>query len=39
MGLEPENAKEQRSVRGKWAYVYLAENLSGFGFSRGVGSC
>lgn len=39
MGLEPENVKEPRSARGKWACVYLAENLSGLGFARGVGSC
>lgn len=39
MGLEPENVKDRRSSRGKWASVYLAENLSGFGFSSGVRHC
>lgn len=34
MGLEPENVKEQRSARGKWACVYLTENLSGFFFFK-----
>ena len=37
MGLEPEIVKEQRCARGKWACVYLAENLSGFGSGEGTG--
>lgn len=30
--------KKERSARGKWAYVYLAEILSGFGYAMGMGS-
>lgn len=43
MGLGPDSVKE-RSSRGKWACVYLAETLRGFefakvdvGLQRGVG--
>ena len=33
MGLEPDNVKK-RSSRGKWACVYLAETLRGFGYTK-----
>lgn len=37
-GCRPETVKEERSARGKWAYVYLAEILSVFGYAKvGVG--
>lgn len=35
--MGPENVKEQRPARGKWACVYLTENLSGFEVGRGLG--
>ena len=33
MGLGPDNVKK-RSSRGKWACVYLAETLRGFGYTK-----
>lgn len=30
--------KKKQPARRKWAFVYLAEILSGFGFAMGMGS-